>query len=107
MFSMCLNFVHLLNNQTTIIVQTGSKFVNGEELLNLAPSHVNPDPLLMPFSNELDIFVSQNTKEKIWNIDYIDLAILLRNNVTVPNEKTTSFEIKIIAFFVVEDCCNY
>ena len=40
----------------------------------------------MPFSNELYIFVSQNTKEKIWNIDYIDLAILLRNNVTVPNE---------------------
>ena len=40
----------------------------------------------MPFSNELDIFVSQNTKEKIWNMDYIDLAILLRNNFTVPNE---------------------
>ena len=36
------------------------------------------DPLLMPFSNELDIFMSQNTKEKIWNI--------LRNNFTVPNE---------------------
>jgi hypothetical protein len=51
--------------------------VNGEELLNLAPSHVNPDPLLMPLSNELDNFVSQNTKEKIWNMGYIDLAILL------------------------------
>jgi hypothetical protein len=58
-------------------VQTGSNIVNGEELLNLAPSHVNLDPLLMPFSNELDIFVSQNTKEKIWNMGYIDLAILL------------------------------
>ena len=76
----------VLQQQCSQAVQTGSKFVNGEELLNLAPSHVNPDPLLMPFSNELDIFVSQNTKEKIWNIDYIDLAILLRNNVTVPNE---------------------
>ena len=40
----------------------------------------------MPFSNELYIFVSKNTKEKIWNMDYIDLAILLRNNFTVPNE---------------------
>jgi hypothetical protein len=30
--------------------------------------------------------VSQNTKAKIWNMDYIDLAILLRNNFTVPNE---------------------
>ena len=40
----------------------------------------------MPFSNELDIFVSQNTKESIWNMGYIDLAILLRNNFTVPNE---------------------
>jgi hypothetical protein len=76
----------VLQQQCSQAVQTGSKFVNGEELLNLAPSRVNPDPLLMPFSNELDIFVSQNTKEKIWNIDYIDLAILLRNNVTVPNE---------------------
>jgi hypothetical protein len=33
-----------------------------------------------------DIFVSQNTKENIWNMGYIDLAILLRNNFTVPNE---------------------
>jgi hypothetical protein len=41
-------------------VQAGSKFVNGEELLNLAPAHVIPDPLLMPFSNELDIFMNQN-----------------------------------------------
>jgi hypothetical protein len=59
---------------------------NGEELLNLAPSHVNLDPLLMPFSNELDIFVSQNTKEKIWNMGYIDLAIILRNYFTDPYE---------------------
>ena len=40
----------------------------------------------MPFSNELDIFVSQNTKEKNWNMGYIDLAILFRNNFTVPKE---------------------
>jgi hypothetical protein len=40
-------------------VQTGSNIVNGEELLNLAPFHVNPDPLLMPLSNELDIFVKK------------------------------------------------
>jgi len=33
----------------------------------------------MPFSNELDNFVSQNTKEKIWNMGYIDYF-------TVPNE---------------------
>ena len=76
----------VLQPQGPRAVQTGSNIVNGEELLNLAPSHVNLDPLLMPFSNELDIFVSQNTKEKIWNMGYIDLAILLRNNFTVPNE---------------------
>ena len=76
----------VLQPQGPQAVQTGSNIVNGEEPLNLAPSHVNLDPLLMPFSNELDIFVSQNTKEKIWNMGYIDLAILLRNNFTVPNE---------------------
>ena len=67
----------VLQQQCSHPVQTGSNFVNGEELLNLATPHVNPDPLSMPFSNELDIFVSQNTKENIWNMDYIDLAILL------------------------------
>jgi hypothetical protein len=40
----------------------------------------------MPLSNELDIFVSQNTKEKLWNMGYIDLAIIFRNYFTVPYE---------------------
>ena len=34
----------VLQQQCSQAVQTGSNFVNGEELLNLAPSHVNPDP---------------------------------------------------------------
>ena len=39
----------VLQPQGPRAVQTGSNMVNGEELLNLAPSHVNLDPLLMPF----------------------------------------------------------
>ena len=37
-------------------------------------------------SNELDIFVSQAFKEKVWNFQYIDLSLLSRNNFNVPNE---------------------
>ena len=46
----------VLQPQGSRAVQTGSNIVNGEELLNLAPSHVNPDPLLMPFSSEFRNF---------------------------------------------------
>ena len=68
-------------------VQTTQSLVNGEQLLNLVPSaSVNQEPLLLPYSNELDIFVSQNIKEKIWNLEYVDLSTLLKNNFTVPNE---------------------
>jgi hypothetical protein len=63
-FCILLGTVKLFLSKIAQAVQTGLNFVNGEERLNLAPSHVNPDPLLMPFSNELDIFASQNTKRK-------------------------------------------
>ena len=58
--------------------------MNGE-LVNINPANGNA-PLLIPMSNELDIFVSQSFKEKIWNFQYIDLSLLSRNNFNVPNE---------------------
>ena len=68
-------------------VQTAPNLVNGEELLNLVPpSSVNTEPLLLPYSYELDIFVAQNIKEKIWNLGYIDLSTLLKSNFNVPND---------------------
>jgi hypothetical protein len=42
--------------------------------------------MLMAFSNELDIFLPQTLKDKMWNLEYIDLSLLLRQNVYFPNE---------------------
>jgi hypothetical protein len=39
------------------------------------------DPLLIPsFTNETDVFISQTLKEKVWNFEYVDLALFLRQN---------------------------
>jgi len=37
-------------------------------------------PVLVPDYNECDIFISNGTKDKIWNFDYIDLALLHKAN---------------------------
>ena len=45
-------------NQTkTTAVQAG----NGND------NNITSDPLLMPYSNEIDLVISQQTKEHIWN----------------------------------------
>ena len=42
------------------------------------------DPLLIPsFTNETDVFISQTLKEKVWNFEYVDLALFLRQNLKV------------------------
>jgi hypothetical protein len=38
---------------------------------------INNDPFLIPSQSECDVYVSQNIKEKIWNREYVDLALLL------------------------------
>ncbi|CAC5383633.1 unnamed protein product [Mytilus coruscus] len=40
----------------------------------------NTGPLLMPCANEIDIIVSQQIKEKIWNFEYVDVGTLLKQN---------------------------
>ena len=32
--------------------------------------------------NEVDIFVCQNAKDKIWNFEYIDLSLMLCSNIS-------------------------
>lgn len=39
------------------------------------------EPLLVPDYTESDIFISNGTKDKIWNFDYIDLALLHKANI--------------------------
>ena len=43
-------------------------------------NNITSDPLLMPYSNEIDLIISQQTKEKNWNFEYVDFAQLLRQN---------------------------
>jgi hypothetical protein len=38
------------------------------------------DPLLIPSFTETDVFISQTLKEKVWNFEYVDLALFLRQN---------------------------
>ena len=45
---------------------------NGEIITN--------DPILIPNQYECDVYVSQALKDKIWNREYIDLALLLYQN---------------------------
>ncbi|CAC5390599.1 CYP4B1 [Mytilus coruscus] len=40
----------------------------------------NTGSLLMPCANEIDIIVSQQIKEKIWNFEYVDFGTLLKQN---------------------------
>lgn len=44
------------------------------------------DPLLVINSSEIDIFVSDQIKEKIWNSKFVDLAQLLKSNVQNPSD---------------------
>jgi hypothetical protein len=51
---------------------------NGEDIID---NYLNiANPILMPCSNETDILVSQQTKDKIWNFEYTDFAQLIRQN---------------------------
>ena len=45
------------------------------------------DPLPICTFNDLDIFITDASKRKIWNSEYIDLALLLRQNFC-PNTDT-------------------
>ena len=39
------------------------------------------EPLLIPgFSTEIDIFITQAMKDKVWNFEYVDLSLFLRQN---------------------------
>ena len=66
-------------------VQADASVINGEDLVNNSP--INSDPLLVSCNNETDIFLNKSTKEKIWNLEYVDLALLLRQNFDCQNEK--------------------
>ena len=58
----------------TTCVQAG----NGEDIID---NYLNiAKPILMPCSNETDILVSQQIKDKIWNFEYTDFTQLIRQN---------------------------
>jgi hypothetical protein len=67
-------------------VQAEPVVANGENLLNMPCTNDTHTPMLMAFSNELDIVLPQTLKDKIWNLEYIDLSLLLRQNFNFPNE---------------------
>jgi hypothetical protein len=67
-------------------VQAEPVVANGENLLNMPCTNDTHTPMLMAFSNELDIVLLQTLKDQIWNLEYIDLSLLLRQHFNFPNE---------------------
>ena len=62
---------------------------------SLAPVAVNNgeifnDPVLIPSQSECDVYLSQNIKGKIWNREYVDLALLLYQNFVGQIDKPQS-----------------
>ena len=49
---------------------------------------VQVDPLPFPTFNDTDIFISQENKNKIWNGEYIDFTLLLKQNFIVDHNPT-------------------
>ena len=47
----------------------------------------NTDPMLFTCNNVTDIFISKSTKDKIWNLEYTDLSLLLGHNFNCQSEK--------------------
>jgi hypothetical protein len=47
----------------------------------------NTDLMLFTCNNETDIFTSKSTKDKIWNLEYTDFSLLLRQNFNCQSEK--------------------
>ena len=71
----------------TIGVQADNNVINGEDFISEnTPLTINNDPLVVPLCNETDLFNSQSLKEKIWGLQYINLALLLHQNCDVPSE---------------------
>lgn len=71
----------------TIGVQADNNVINGEDFISEnTPLTINNDPLVVPLCNETDLFISQSLKEKIWGLQYINLALLLHQNFDVPSE---------------------
>jgi hypothetical protein len=52
--------------------------INGED--RNVNNVFNTNPMLFTCNNETDIFISKYTKDKIWNLEYTDLSLLLRQN---------------------------
>ena len=72
-----------------IAVQADNNVINGEDFLSdntHIANNISNDPLIVPMNNEIDLFVNQSMKEKIWGLQYVNLALLLHQNFDVPNE---------------------
>ena len=51
------------------------------------------DPLPIVTANDLDIHVSQQLKDKIWNFEYVDLTLLLEQNISDQQEQARSLSV--------------
>jgi predicted nucleotidyltransferase len=57
------------------------------QVVQPVPQIENGEALLIPTKSDIDVFVSQNMCNQIWNLEYIDLAHLLFKNVVSNIDK--------------------
>jgi hypothetical protein len=62
-----------------------SAVINGED--PNVNNVYNTDPMLLTCDNETDISISKSTKDKIWNLEYIDLSLPVRHNFNCQSVK--------------------
>ena len=76
---------------STVAVQADNTVIHGEDLVDDSTcsylSTLNNNHLIFPMNNEIDIYVNQNLKDKICNLAYVNLALLLNKNFDVPSEQ--------------------
>jgi hypothetical protein len=59
--------------------------INGED--RNVNNVYNTDPMLITCDNKTDIFISKSTKDKISNLENIDLSLLVRHNFNCQSVK--------------------
>ena len=59
--------------------------INGED--RNVNNVYNTGPMLITCDNKTDIFISISTKDKIWNLEYTDLSLLVRHNFNCQSVK--------------------
>jgi hypothetical protein len=70
--------------------------INGED--RNVNNIYNTDHMLITCDNETDIIISKSAKDKICNLEYTDLSLLLRHNLYCQSVNIISYHLQMINY---------